>query len=120
MQLPKHHTATSTPPPADVHGSLIDWGPAPPGDRRPAAPPTDLMATDQMAQERTHAARVTAWLQVLRAWEAAYAQQATAAGASVTPLDEDERRAAAQLAAALSVSPDAVVVHRLTALLHAA
>ena len=112
---PTHHAATTTPPLADEHGPLVDGGPAPPADRRPAAPPTD-----QLAQARTSAARVTAWLHVLRACEAAYAQQATAAGSSVVPLGEDEQRAAAQLAAALGVSPDAALMDRLTALFHAA
>ena len=76
MQPPTHHSASTKPPLADLHGPLIDWRPAPPPaphHRPPVAAPTD-----QLAQEQAHAARVAAWLDVLRTCEAAYAQAAYA------------------------------------------
>ena len=107
MQPPRQYSRTSTPPPlADLHGPLGYWAPAPPGP--------------QSAEDGRHAARVAAWVQVLRGCEAAYARQAAAAGAPCTPLADDERRAVAEIAVALGVPAEAAAADRLTALLRVA
>jgi hypothetical protein len=59
--------------------------------------------------------RCLAWVSFLRSTEAMYAAQAAAVGETVTPLDDEERAAVAQLAAALGVSPSTAFPARVLA-----
>ena len=121
MQPPMHAVrdtqtpTSSTPPPvADLHGPLADWGPAPRPTPRQAGPPrprpgdVPVPAADGDIQ---------AWVQFLRTMEAVYGRHAAAAGEPLTPLTDAECLAAAHLASALGVTPDAAAADRLTDLL---
>ena len=100
----RHAPPSATPPPvADLNGPLAYWGPAPPPTPRQAGAPAER--------------QIEAWVQLLRTMEAAYGRQAAAAGESLTPLSDAECLAAARLATALGVAPNAAAVERLTDLL---
>jgi len=88
--------AMTAAPLADLQGPLAYWGPPPPARRQPATGDGDPAAV---------ATAVQAWVHHLRTEEAAYAQHAAVTGAPVTPLTEDERWFAAQLAVALGLPP---------------